>query len=169
MLQSDNLKRLTLNCDETKTKNRRATPVHRSCIVYLDFGQKLHWPQSSWIAKHDKKTKNWTNREKKSTATTSFHDLPAIPSLLGAVRKHNIAETSLHREETPLQLKNVPLQQESTSAQLENGPRKQQILRPQQHSYGAQQQEVKLLFIHVFKSKLTFQCSTERNAFKTLN
>ena len=73
--------------------------------------------------------------------------MPAIPSLLGAVRKYNIAETSLHREETPLQLKNVPLQQESTSAQLENGPRKQQILRPQQHSYGAQQQEVRLLFI----------------------
>lgn len=95
--------------------------------------------------------------------------MPAIPSLLGAVRKHNIAETPLHREETPLQLKNVPLQQESTSAHLENGPRKQQILRSQQHSYGAQQQEVKLLFIHVFKSKLTFQCSTERNAFKTLN
>lgn len=156
MLQSDNLKRLTLNCDETKTKNRRATPVHRSCIVYLDFGQKLHWPQSPWIAKHDKKKLRTEQTEKKkSTATTSFHDLPAIPSLLGVVRKHNIAETSLHREETPLQ--------------LENGPRKQQILRPQQHSYGAQQQEVKLLFIHVFKSKLTFQCSTERNAFKTLN
>lgn len=139
--------------------------VQYTLILGENYIDRNHRGQQNLI----KKLRTEQTEKKKSTATTSFHDLLAIPSLLGAVRRHNIVETSLNREETPLQLKNVPLQQESTSAQLENGPRKQQNLRPQQHSYGAQQQEVKLLFIHVFKSKLTFQCSTERNAFKTLN
>ena len=94
--------------------------------------------------------------------------MPAIPSLLEAVRKHNIAETSLHGEETPLQLKNVPLQQESISARLENGPRRPKNLRPPQHTYAAQQQEVRLLSMFL-NLKPTFQCSTERNALKTLN